>query len=319
MKSDPYKIEGPALISFSGGRTSGYMLWQTLRRAELDGFPPGALWPNVHVTFANTGREDDRTLDFVRDCEMNWGIKIHWLQYRRRFLPAYRSEDVERITEKIRKEWGASFEPANGRKEPGFVEVNYETAARQRDPFNESHPFANFLMMSGVPNVVTRMCSTELKIRVMKKWMLAQSYDEWTNVVGIRADEPHRVAKMRTQPPERWDNQVPLADAGVSQADVLEFWQRQPFDLKLRHDEELGTYEGNCDLCMLKATSKKIRIARERPEALQWWEQIETVTGSAFNRGIELREIRRLALLPPALDRPAPEQLELLNGCGCHD
>ena len=26
MTSNPYKIEGPALISFSGGRTSGYML-----------------------------------------------------------------------------------------------------------------------------------------------------------------------------------------------------------------------------------------------------------------------------------------------------
>ena len=46
---NPYKIEGPALISFSGGRTSGFMLKQIID--AHDGVPP----EDVHITFANTG------------------------------------------------------------------------------------------------------------------------------------------------------------------------------------------------------------------------------------------------------------------------
>lgn len=318
MRNDPYRIEGPALISFSGGRTSGYMLWHILRRAELDGLRFGQLWPDVHVLFCNTGKEDDRTLQFVHDCERHWGVKIHWLQYRRQYLPKYRSADVERVAAKARDAWGMTFEAANGQKEPGFVEVDYATAARTNDPPSKEHPFANFVAMSGVPNAVTRMCSTELKVRVMKRWMLSRGYEEWTNVVGIRADEPHRVAKMRIQPPERWDNEVPLADAGVTQSDVLAFWRQQPFDLQLTNDPQLGTYQGNCDMCMMKAAPKKIRIARERPDAVDWWEQIETATGSQFHRDISCRNVRRLSLLP-LQETHEPEQLELLAGCGCHD
>lgn len=48
--TDPFRIEGPALISFSGGRTSGLML-----RRILDAHG-GRLHRDVHVVYANTGR-----------------------------------------------------------------------------------------------------------------------------------------------------------------------------------------------------------------------------------------------------------------------
>ena len=48
-KINPYLIHGPALISFSGGRTSGYMLKKILDAHS------GLLPDDVHVTFANTG------------------------------------------------------------------------------------------------------------------------------------------------------------------------------------------------------------------------------------------------------------------------
>ena len=51
MTHDVYKVDGPALISFSGGRTSGYMLFRIL---EAYG---GSLPDDMHVVFANTGKE----------------------------------------------------------------------------------------------------------------------------------------------------------------------------------------------------------------------------------------------------------------------
>ena len=65
--SDPFKIIEPTVISFSGGRTSAYMLWRVLQ--SNNGLPDDAI-----VCFANTGKEHDATLQFVKDCEINWNV-----------------------------------------------------------------------------------------------------------------------------------------------------------------------------------------------------------------------------------------------------
>ena len=52
---DVYKIEGPACISFSGGRTSAYMLYKILQAWS------GKLPDDVVVCFANTGKEMEET------------------------------------------------------------------------------------------------------------------------------------------------------------------------------------------------------------------------------------------------------------------
>lgn len=305
MRSDPYFIEGPALISFSGGRTSAYMLKQILDRG---------IQPDVHVLFCNTGKEDDRTLDFVRDCGEQWGVPIRWLEYRRKYLPKYKSTDVLAITTRVRKKFGLHFENLpQGVDELGFVEVTYATAARTSDPPTAHHPFTNMIAMSGVPNVATRMCTQELKIRVMKKFMRLRNYPEWTNIVGIRADEPSRVAKLRVKPRERWENAVPLADAGVTVEDVLAFWAKQSFDLALNNDPKLGTYEGNCDLCMLKSEAKKVRLVQERPESLDWWDAVEKAANSPFRPKAPYAMFRRLPVLV------ATNTEDDLGDCICHE
>jgi len=72
--NDPFKIIEPTVISFSGGRTSAYMLWRVLQ--SNNGLPADAI-----VCFANTGKEEEATLEFVRDCALNWGVNIHWLEF----------------------------------------------------------------------------------------------------------------------------------------------------------------------------------------------------------------------------------------------
>lgn len=53
MTPSPFLVAGPALISFSGGRTSAFMLHEILATHG------GQLPPDVHVAFANTGKEHD--------------------------------------------------------------------------------------------------------------------------------------------------------------------------------------------------------------------------------------------------------------------
>ena len=60
-RASPYIVPRPAVISFSGGRTSGYMLKHIL---DTHG---GRLPEDLSVVFANTGMERPETLDFI-DC-----------------------------------------------------------------------------------------------------------------------------------------------------------------------------------------------------------------------------------------------------------
>lgn len=70
----PYLLpDGNVQISFSGGRTSAYMLHQI---AEANGGLP----ERAKVIFANTGREMPETLDFVHECGTRWNVPIVWVE-----------------------------------------------------------------------------------------------------------------------------------------------------------------------------------------------------------------------------------------------
>ena len=228
---NPYFIAGPALISFSGGRTSAYMLYQILQAHG------GTLPDDVHVTFANTGKEREETLRFVHDCATHWNVRVRWLEWRAR-----KGEIADR-----------------------FEEVGFNSASRNGEPFIKLCREKSYL-----PNPVTRFCTIELKIRTMKFFAQSLGWTHWTNVIGLRADEPARVARARVSSKrERWENCLPLADVGVSNRDVRAFWAEQPFDLQLL------PFEGNCDACFLKARPKLWEIERIRPGTLDWWAEAE--------------------------------------------
>lgn len=227
--SNPYRIEGPACISFSGGRTSGYMLKHIL---DAHG---GTLPSDVHVCFMNTGKEMPQSLEFVAECAERWTVQVNWLEY-----------DPEA--------------PNRTR------EVTFQTASRNGEPYE-----ALIRKRSYLPNAVTRFCTTELKIRRAKFFMLSRGIEHWDSVIGIRADEPRRLRKgAGNNSRERWELIYPLATAGVAKQDVLAWWAEQPFDLRLP-DVYGQTPAGNCDLCFLKARGTILRLTRERPELAEWW------------------------------------------------
>lgn len=229
--TDPFRIAGPALISFSGGRSSAYMLHRILTAHD------GTLPEDVVVCFANTGREMPATLDFVRDCGAAWNVPIVWLEFR-------------------------------SRTKGGYEVVSHNSASRRGEPFE-----ALLISSSSLPNPVQRSCTTELKIRTMKRWVVGElGWQHWTNVIGLRGDEPRRVEKKRVRSRERWDHCMPLADAGVTKPEVLAFWAAQAFDLGLA-----GPWEGNCDGCFLKSRASVMRMCRDHPDRMRWWPAMEAV------------------------------------------
>jgi 3'-phosphoadenosine 5'-phosphosulfate sulfotransferase (PAPS reductase)/FAD synthetase len=160
--SNPYEILEPTCISFSGGRTSAYMLYKVLEAHGMS-LPEDAV-----VCFANTGKEDEATLKFVNDCATNWNVPIVWLEY----------ADAEETKDR-------------------FKIVTYETASRNGEPFEAVIRKKNYL-----PNPVTRFCTIEMKIRTIANYLFSKgmcetrSQGEHMSWVGIRADEPRRAAKI---------------------------------------------------------------------------------------------------------------------------
>jgi len=255
---NPYLIDEPTAISFSGGRTSAYMLHRCLE--ENGGLPQ-----DTFITFANTGKEMPQTLDFVRDCEEHWGVPITWLEL---------GDYVQYGTYKSGSKEGLPRWKAETKV------VSYETASRNGEPFKRLCERRKYL-----PNIMSRFCTAELKVRRIRDFLKSHDLEDWQQFIGIRADEPRRAIKMHGKKDEGHFMWCPMYLDGVTKEDIHEFWKNQPFDLQLPSNN--GTTDwGNCDLCYLKGFTKKLSIARERPDLVQWWADMETMmTTSAGTAG----------------------------------
>lgn len=248
MGFDPFAITGPTCISFSGGRTSAYMLWRVLQ--SNGGLPDEAV-----VCFANTGKECEETLEFVRDCSANWRVPITWLEFRN--------------------------------DEQKYAVVDFWKASRNGEPFEALIRKRNYL-----PNPVSRFCTVELKVRTIHRYLKAQGWTEWDSMLGIRADEQRRLAKIGNQDYGKHEEKcAPLGLSGVKKEDVGEFWRAQPFDLKLPNNNGV-TMHGNCDLCFLKGGSQVLSLIAEKPQRAVWWASMEALALASKPDGAVFRKDR---------------------------
>ena len=198
IPADPFLITGPALISFSGGRTSAHMLWRILQAHG------GTLPPDVVVAFANTGKEREETLRFVHECGSRWGVDIVWLEFVRR----------------------------SGPMADRFERVGFNSASRNGEPFARLIALKRF-----TPNSAMRFCTEEMKVNTIAAFCQSLGWAEWVNVVGLRHDEGRRLLKAYSRNAEGksvWRTSCPLDKGRVTKADVDAFWRTQPFDLGLR-------------------------------------------------------------------------------------
>lgn len=200
----------------------------------------GRLPDDVKVIFCNTGKEKAQTLDFVQECASRWGVHITWLEWR------------------DKADFGASFEV-----------VSHNSASRNGEPFKALVRKRKYL-----PNPVKRICTAELKVKTTERYCKQiLGLKDWVSVVGLRADERHRVARMKVRNEtgkDAWETILPMAEAGATKRDVSAFWQCQPFDLQLPNING-STPSGNCDLCLLKGYGTLMGLIALDPSSADWW------------------------------------------------
>jgi hypothetical protein len=214
-------------ISFSGGRTSAYMT-----KLLIDN------WSDRYdfiVTFANTGLEHPKTLEFIHNCDTHFNFNTIWLE---------------------------SVTHMDTRKSCTHRVVDYATAARKGEPFED------YIKKYGVPNLAFPQCTRELKINPMRSYLrsLGITHTKIPTAIGIREDEKRRVSKAAGVDAIMY----PLIDVWpTDKVEILEWWSKQAFDLGI--DE----FEGNCLGCFKKSFKKHFMQIERDPSVYDFHQRME--------------------------------------------
>jgi hypothetical protein len=155
-------------------------------------------WDKVVTVFANTGEENEETLEFVRQCDGRFGFNTVWVE--------------------------AVVHP--GRTGTTHRVVDFTTASRKGEPYKD------VIEKYGIPNQEWPHCTRELKTRPMYSYLDSLGWERGTyqTAIGIRADE----ARRRSKTAKKKGIIYPLMDMQpTTKPEVNEFWVNQPFRLNL--------------------------------------------------------------------------------------
>jgi 3'-phosphoadenosine 5'-phosphosulfate sulfotransferase (PAPS reductase)/FAD synthetase len=178
------------LITLSGGLSSAYMLFLIHNNKAYNDY-------NKLIVFANTGKEKNETLDFVKDISDNWGYKVFWVE-----------ADIN-----MQKGGGTSYQI-----------TDFYNADRN------GYIFENVIKKYGLPSKLYRHCTRELKEVPIHKFAKDCFQNNYKTALGIRADETHRIGNKK-------DVIYPLVDFKIDLKTIYSFWEKQNFKLHLKDYE----------------------------------------------------------------------------------
>lgn len=176
------------LVSFSGGETSAYMaqwLWNHKRNEH-----------EMVFVFANTGEENEETLDFIEKCSNHFGFSVVWVE--------------------------AVFTYGDGTK---HKVVDYKTATRSKKLFEE------MTKDFGISNQAYPHCNRELKLAPIQSYIRSIGWKDYETAIGIRYDESDRMAKSRKENKLIYPliTMIPMTKPKINF-----WWSQQPFRLNLK-------------------------------------------------------------------------------------
>lgn len=185
---------------------------------------------------ANTGKENEKSLEFADKCDKYFGLNLVWLE-----------ADI-------------NSEKGKGTR---HVVKTFETLDRSGIVFEKG------IQKYGIPSVVNKWCNRELKLNAIHSYLKSIGWGDfgkdYYTAVGIRSDEIDRISVNRI------DQKIlyPLAERGITKKERNKFWHNMPFTL------EIKGYEGNCDMCFEKTNRKLATQYLENPNRIDWWEDME--------------------------------------------
>ncbi len=223
------------LVSFSGGETSAFMAQWIKKHLEKE-------YENVLYAFANTGLENEETLEFANKCDDYFKLNLIWIET------------------KVNKDAGIGSD---------YITTNFKKAKRNGEPFEE------VIAKYGIPNMSQPHCTRELKQvplnKLARDFFNGQKYD---TAIGIRVDEIDRINENYKD-----KNLIyPLAQPDMkptSKQVINLYWKNMPFRLNLKG------YQGNCITCWKKGDKKLFQIYNEKPNAFDFMIRMEKEYGLA--------------------------------------
>lgn len=273
------------VVSFSGGRTSGYMTKKILdtKSNEYD----------IKVIFANTGFENEATLQFVHDCDTHFGFNTVWL---------------EGVTH---KEIGVGM---------SHKVVTFQTASRNGEPFED------MIKKYGIANTQAPQCTRNLKRYPIEHYLrsigwLIRDYDL---AIGIRTDEQRRVKDDKTRnvvyPLVHW--------FPADKQDVLDWWECMPFDLQLQeHQGNCKTCWKKSFSKLIKLHDEDPtqfdffeRMEYEYPRIGAEFDKYSDAPDRVFFRGrISIKAFRQMAIEHKDMMARSKTQMDLYTDGGCSE
>lgn len=186
MKTDKKML----LVSFSGGETSAYMA-----KWIIDNWSDKY---EIKYVFANTGQENEETLEFIENCSKYFNIDVVW---------------VEALVD-MDKGMGTRHKI-----------VDFKSASRNGEPFED------VIKKYGIPNQASPHCNRELKLAPINSYMKSIGWKKYYTAIGIRYDEIDRVNDKRK---ERKLLYPLIENHPVTKSHINNWWNNQPFRLNLK-------------------------------------------------------------------------------------
>lgn len=163
-----------------------------------------------------------------------------------------------------------------------------------RISFKESkNAFAKFIehtRFKRLPDKLYRECTTELKVKTARRYLVGIGVKTYDNLIGFRYDEPQRVNKRKSHYKSVTDK-FPLYEQKIGKQEVNEYWKSKLYNL------EIPSILGNCDLCFMKGKNAIISILTLYPELADKWieDEEKTTSGRTYIKGVTYRQLRNIA------------------------